>query len=68
MKSLKHPILGDIVYGYRTMPLLPAVPDRVLLHSARLAFTHPITEEELDFEAPLPEAFQPFVSRHLEVG
>jgi 23S rRNA pseudouridine1911/1915/1917 synthase len=67
MKSLKHSILGDIVYGFREMPLLPAVPDRVLLHSARLAFTHPITEEELDLEAPLPEAFQPFVNPRLEV-
>jgi hypothetical protein len=38
------------------------------LHSARLAFTHPITEEELDLEAPLPEVFQPFVNPRLEVG
>lgn len=68
MKSMKHSILGDIVYGFRAMPLLPATPDRVLLHSGRLAFTHPITEEALDLEAALPEAFQPFVVPSLRVG
>jgi 23S rRNA-/tRNA-specific pseudouridylate synthase len=59
--------LGDIVYGYREMPNLPATPDRVLLHSARLAFTHPITEEALDLEAALPEAFLPFVEPSLRL-
>ncbi len=61
MRSIKHSILGDEVYGYRPLSRLPATPDRVLLHSARLAFTHPITGEALDLEAPIPEAFQPFV-------
>lgn len=68
LKSIRHAILGDIVYGYRPLPNLPATPDRVLLHSARLAFTHPITEEALDLEAALPEVFQPFVDPKLRVG
>lgn len=67
MRSLGHPILGDSVYGYRPLPRLPAVPDRVMLHSARLAFEHPITGEDLDLEAPLPVAFQPFVDARLRM-
>lgn len=62
LRSIGHSILGDAVYGYRPIPKLPAPPDRVMLHSARLAFEHPLTGKSLDLEAPLPESFQPFVS------
>lgn len=61
MKSLGHIILGDRTYGYRDLPQLPQPPPRVMLHSARLAFTHPLTEEELDLEAPLPADFKAFL-------
>jgi len=67
LRSLGHPILGDTVYGYRALPNLPVVPDRVMLHSARLAFEHPVTGEALDLEAPLPMAFRPFVDASLKM-
>ncbi len=67
LRSLGHSILGDTVYGYRALPNLPAEPSRVMLHSARLAFEHPITGEALDLEAPLPEAFGPFVEHSLRM-
>ena len=46
---LGHPLLGDGVYGRRS-PLLP----RHFLHAHRLAFVHPITDEHLEFQSPLP--------------
>lgn len=57
------PIVGDPVYGGRRLlagGLSPAAADAVTrfprqaLHAARLAFRHPRTGEDLDFEAPLP--------------
>lgn len=67
LRSLGHPILGDVVYSYRVIPNLPSTPERVMLHSARLAFTHPITGESLDLNAPPPKAFEPFLGEGLKV-
>ncbi len=60
-----HPLLGDEVYGqgFRTkasrLPegarALLATLGRQALHAARLGFAHPVTDEELLFESPLPE-------------
>ncbi|MCI8504989.1 MAG: RluA family pseudouridine synthase [Lachnospiraceae bacterium] len=50
MKYLGSPLVGDYLYN----------PDmewigRQALHSFRLAFRHPVTGEQMEFEAPLPE-------------
>lgn len=50
MKHLGYPLIGDYLYN----------PDmeymqRQALHSHRLSFSHPITREDMSFEAPLPE-------------
>lgn len=50
MKHLGFPLVGDYLYN----------PDmgyigRQALHSARMAFHHPITGEQMEFTAPLPE-------------
>ncbi len=58
---IKHPILGDATYGYRKLSNLPSEPKRVMLHSERLAFTHPLTNEELDLRAPAPGDFKAFL-------
>lgn len=59
------PVLGDPVYGgrlgRRSLPgpagqLLKAA-GRQMLHAARLALTHPVTQERMEFEAPLPPDF-----------
>ncbi len=55
LAHLGYPIAGDDTYGGRRRgsadePLI----DRPALHAARLGFTHPITQEPLVFEAPLP--------------
>jgi 23S rRNA-/tRNA-specific pseudouridylate synthase len=43
--------VGDGVYGYRRQRLLKS---RHFLHATRLRFAHPVTGEEVEFEAPLP--------------
>jgi len=54
MSEQDCPLLGDRRYGGPAeccgQPLL-----RPLLHASRLAFRHPVTEEALDFTAPVPE-------------
>ncbi|HLP08188.1 MAG TPA: RluA family pseudouridine synthase [Opitutaceae bacterium] len=56
LSSAGHPLLGDVVYGYRERSTPLAVP-RVMLHAEHLAITHPITGASLDLRAPLPEDF-----------
>ncbi|MDT8419591.1 MAG: RluA family pseudouridine synthase [Desulfuromonadales bacterium] len=53
MAELGCPLLGDLRYGGMT-ELNHAPIGRPLLHSARLAFFHPVTGESLEFEAGLP--------------
>ena len=58
MASIKHPLVGDPVYGQRggTAPLLTAFT-RQALHAWRLALLHPRTHREMSWESPLPEDF-----------
>lgn len=49
-----HPLVNDPVYGYKRMEF--PIKGQAL-HSRTLDFVHPITEEKLHFEAPLPEDF-----------
>jgi 23S rRNA pseudouridine1911/1915/1917 synthase len=60
LSAIGHPIVGDALYGgvHRRVPHpLRAVQKltRPFLHSERLAFTHPRTQERLEFTAPLPD-------------
>lgn len=59
LKSLGHPILGDVLYGWKPDPRLPEgkQPARVMLHAEHLVLTHPISGKELDLRAPLPKDF-----------
>ena len=53
-----HPICGDKIYFKRADGTLikdGSQPPRQVLHSDRLAFTHPITGESLSFDMPLPQ-------------
>ena len=66
-----YPLVGDSRYGAR--PHLPPAAEPVLratlqhfprqaLHAWRLAFCHPTTDAELNFEAPLPADFSALVA------
>lgn len=67
MAHLRYPLLGDPVYAGRFQ--LPAgVKDRLeqilrqfkrqALHAAKLGFSHPNSQQWVEFEAPLPDDFQ----------
>lgn len=51
MAAIGHPLMGDTLYNEGGIPGI----GRQALHSSRLDFVHPITGEEMHFEAPLPE-------------
>jgi len=60
LSAIGHPIVGDALYGgvHRRVPHpLRAVTKltRPFLHAERLKFTHPRTQERLEFSAPLPQ-------------
>ncbi|GED70673.1 pseudouridine synthase [Brevibacillus reuszeri] len=51
MKYIEYPLAGDPKYGPKdTLDL-----DGQALHAKTLGFTHPLTGERLEFEAPLPK-------------
>lgn len=50
MKHIGHPLPGDFLYNPDY-----SVIKRQALHSYRLQFVHPITQEKMEFTAPLPE-------------
>lgn len=51
MASLKHPLVGDVLYGGQAGAGL----QRQALHAFRLAFRHPVTGADLVFRAELPQ-------------
>ncbi|MEM6406298.1 MAG: 23S rRNA pseudouridine(1911/1915/1917) synthase RluD [Pseudomonadota bacterium] len=64
MAAIRHPLVGDPVYGGRLQ--LPAGADselvqqlrqfkRQALHAQRLSLAHPETGQQLSWEAPIPE-------------
>jgi 23S rRNA pseudouridine1911/1915/1917 synthase len=55
MAHLGHPVVGDAVYGRSRKSKLPLMPERQMLHAARLEFAHPSTGKRLSFEAPLSD-------------
>ena len=72
LAHLRHPLVGDPVYGGRLM--LPSGIDDALartlhdfrrqaLHARRLAFNHPVSGEPLEFDAPLPADLQRLIDQ-----
>ncbi|QAT43150.1 RluA family pseudouridine synthase [Aminipila luticellarii] len=55
MAYIKHPLLGDMVYGPKKK-ILGA--DTQMLHAKILGFKHPATGEYMEFESPLPDEFE----------
>ncbi|MCU0471456.1 MAG: RluA family pseudouridine synthase [Arcicella sp.] len=52
LKDIGFPIVGDDKYGAKTDPI-----GRLGLHAWVLAFVHPITNEQMYFETPIPKKF-----------
>ncbi len=58
LSSIGRPILGDLVYGYNPNFDQRIIAKHPFLHAQKLQFSHPITQEELSINAPLPKHFQ----------
>ena len=71
MAHIGHPLLGDMVYGAshaasanRLSPGARSSLERLgrqALHAGLLGFEHPVTGEQMVFEAPLPDDMQQLV-------
>lgn len=65
MKHIGCPLVGDRLYGYArpdknldvstSISQLDQLAGRQALHAVELGFVHPVTGEEMLFQAPLPE-------------
>jgi 23S rRNA pseudouridine1911/1915/1917 synthase len=70
LASLKHPVVGDVLYGaageIRGRNRQTISLQRNFLHAARLDFRHPRTQQIISLESPLPEELNQFL--HLIQG
>lgn len=62
LKYIGSPILGDPVYGNASINKKYGIY-RQLLHAATLRLIHPITQEKLELQAPLPTDMQRFIAQ-----
>lgn len=61
MKHLFHPIIGDTTHGdgkHNQMFRDNFDSERLLLHAAYLAFSHPVTGNKVEIHAPLDKTFK----------
>ena len=59
MSSLKHPVLGDQLYGGdKGVKVM-----RQMLHAQTLRFPHPVTGDDMTFFAPIPQDIQEICDR-----
>jgi 23S rRNA pseudouridine1911/1915/1917 synthase len=76
LNHMQHPVFGDPDYNGRKSQLhrLPSSlrtkgeawlkqMDRQALHAQSLAFIHPLSNERMSFESPLPQDFQQLLKR-----
>ena len=61
LASIGHPVAGDVIYGRsRLDKLVSPPPMRQLLHAWRLSLKHPVSREQMTFEAPPPDDFMQY--------
>ena len=51
--DMGHPVCGDVKYGNGDDPI-----HRLCLHAYMLHFVHPITNERMEFDTPIPSQFR----------
>ena len=69
LASIGHPVIGDRKYGHGNdtvlaKALLQKKTDRLCLHARVLEFIHPVTEQTLHFETPVPKSFVSLMAEH----
>ncbi len=65
LQNLKHPILGDDLYGGKIMKEIDKkleIP-RLLLHATQISFYHPETEKVIILKSKLPKDFNKVLER-----
>ncbi len=65
MSYLKHPLLGDSVYGREKSA---KGYQGQTLHAKIIGFIHPTTKEYLEIQAPIPEYFQKLLEKLRKMG
>lgn len=55
MQYIRHPIVGDPVYGYRKQEIKA---NGQILHAYKITFVHPRTKQEMTFTCPIDEEFK----------
>ncbi len=56
--AIDHPLIGDSVYQPRRFRKVESIAQRQMLHSWKLSFNHPVTEELLNFKVEPPKDFK----------
>jgi len=59
-ECLGHPILGDPIYGNPKRQVVHVT--RLMLHAWKLSFLHPIHDQPMNFEAPIPPEYEPWLA------
>ncbi len=59
LSKIGHPIVGDKLYGYKTLndPVTKTV-SRHMLHSRKISFFHPLLKKKISISAPVPDDFK----------
>ena len=58
MAAIRHPCVGDPMYGADPVLAAKLGLERQWLHAVRLSFVHPTSGEEMQFESPYPPDLQ----------
>jgi 23S rRNA pseudouridine1911/1915/1917 synthase len=57
LEAIGHAVVGDQAYGKRASAMIKNL-NRQFLHASKLEFAHPITDESMSIESPLPADLQ----------
>lgn len=57
MSHIRHPVFGDTVYGPQTAKQYSSYSQGQALHARIIGFIHPVTNQYIEIEAPLPPYF-----------
>jgi 23S rRNA pseudouridine1911/1915/1917 synthase len=60
MAYIKHPLLGDPLYGPKKKPF---GAETQMLHACVLGFKHPATGDYIEFTSPLPDEFKAVIEK-----